>query len=249
MQAAAPLIQTNAPPQFEVLPTPSPQSTVPPPHHSTTPVPQPAPRPRARNGKIARLPYPERDMVNRMLRNNIPLAKIRDALDEHGIRVTERNISNWKTRGGYRDWCAEQDRAIENQLVQDNLLEHLRRHDATNLPEIGLQLAATSLSQFFAKPETLKQLAAEPDKFAGTVSMLCHLARHLHRLQKYRDDSAKELGPKYNPHRIKNEIEKNVEITRDTFCSFIPHNAPIEPEIPHRNFIPKNYYTSVEPLY
>src|SRR5207247_1465604 len=118
---------------------------------ATQPLPgnQRAFKPKARNGKIARLPYAQRDMVNRMLRNNIPHDKIRGALEEHNITVTERNISNWKTRGGYRDWCFEQDRAIENHLVQDNLMEHLRKHDATDLPEIGLQLAATNLSQFF----------------------------------------------------------------------------------------------------
>ena len=62
-----------------------------------------APRKLTRNGKIARLPYLERDMVNRMLRNNIPASKIKDALDEHGYIVTQRNVSNWKTRGGYRE--------------------------------------------------------------------------------------------------------------------------------------------------
>jgi len=52
-------------------------------------------KPKTRNGKIARLPHPIRDMVNRMLRNNIPHSKIVDALDEHAIKVTERNVSNW----------------------------------------------------------------------------------------------------------------------------------------------------------
>src|SRR3954469_6710148 len=52
---------------------------------------------RTRNGKIARLPKLERDMVNRMLQNNIRPKKIVGALDEVGIRVTTRNISNWKT--------------------------------------------------------------------------------------------------------------------------------------------------------
>src|SRR5437868_21683 len=37
---------------------------------------------RTRNGKIARLPHPVRDMVNRMLRNNIPHSKIAEALTE-----------------------------------------------------------------------------------------------------------------------------------------------------------------------
>src|ERR1043165_1908253 len=65
-------------------------------------------RPRTRNGKVARLPYAVRDMINRMLRNNIPHSQIVEALEELNFRVTERNISNWKTRGGYRDWCLAQ---------------------------------------------------------------------------------------------------------------------------------------------
>src|SRR6059058_5762274 len=91
-------------------------------------LPAPKARPRARNGKIARLPYPERDMVNRMLWNNIPYSIIVGALEEHGIRVTERNVSNWKTRGGYKEWCAEQEQALEIRLLQDNLTDHLRKN-------------------------------------------------------------------------------------------------------------------------
>jgi len=209
---------------------------------------QPATASRTRNGKIARLAYPERDMVNRMLRNNIPYEKICGALEEHGTRVTERNVSNWKTRGGYKEWCAEQDRALENRILQDNLIEHVRKQEATDLPEIGLQIAATNLSQFFLKPETQRQLAADPEKLAGTVSMICRLSRHIHSLQKYRDDSAKELGRRNHPQRIKNEIEQHLDSTRNVYSSFIPDTAPRDPEIPHRNFIPKNYYIPYEPL-
>src|SRR5689334_7099174 len=50
--------------------------------------PSAAPRKVSRNGKIARLPHPVRDMVNRMLRNNIPHSKISDALTEHGVTAT-----------------------------------------------------------------------------------------------------------------------------------------------------------------
>src|SRR5260370_42120419 len=102
------------PPQPQITPDPQPpQVTVlPPPAHppivSTETVPPPSQDPHSdrkltRNGKIARLPYLERDMVNRMLRNNIPHSKIVGALEEHGIRVTVRNVSNWKTRGGYKE--------------------------------------------------------------------------------------------------------------------------------------------------
>src|SRR5437016_12537281 len=41
-----------------------------------------APHFRIRNGKIARLPKLERDMVNRMLHNHVPHAKIVAALDD-----------------------------------------------------------------------------------------------------------------------------------------------------------------------
>lgn len=199
-----------------------------------------ASRPKARRGKIARLPYAVRDMINRMLRNNIAHSTIVEALDEHNIKVTERNVSNWKTRGGYRDWCIEQDRALETRLLQDNLTEHLRTNDASQLPEVGLQLAATQLSQIFLQPNIQQQLISDPDKYARTIGILCRLARQIHNLQKYRDDAAKELGSEHNPERIRRETERALEITRDTYSSFIPENAPVDPEVPHRNFIPKN---------
>jgi len=62
------------------------------------------------------------------------------------ILAPVRNISNWKTRGGFKERCAEMDRALENRILQDNLTEHLRKNDASQLPEVGLQLAATQLS-------------------------------------------------------------------------------------------------------
>lgn len=198
--------------------------------------------PKARRGKIARLPYAFRDMINRMLQNNIPHSKIVGALDEHNIKVTERNVSNWKTRGGYRDWCLAQDRALETRLLQDNLTDHLRTRDASQLPEVGLQLAATQLSQLFLQPDIQQQLISNPDKFTRTIGILCRLTRQIQNLQKYRDDSAKELGSQHNPHHIKHETEDALECTRNTYSSFIPKNAPIDPEVPHRNFIPKNGY-------
>ena len=58
---------------------------------------RPAGKPR--NGKIAHLPKLERNMVNRMLAKNLPHRKIVSALQECDFQVTERNVSNWKTRG------------------------------------------------------------------------------------------------------------------------------------------------------
>jgi hypothetical protein len=77
--------------------------------------------PHARKGKIARLPKLHRDMVNRMLQNNIPHSKIVDALGDLDVFVTERNVSNWRTRGGYKEWCLEQERQFQLAHMQDRL--------------------------------------------------------------------------------------------------------------------------------
>jgi hypothetical protein len=179
-------------------------------------------------------------MINRMLRNNIPHSQIVGALDELQFKLTERNISNWKTRGGYRDWCIAQDRALETRLLQDNLLAHLRTNDASQLAEVGLQLAATELSQFFFKPETRAQLSAEPEKLARTIGILCRLARQIHILQKHRDQSAKELGDEHNPELFKRENDEFIESLRDTYSAEKPAQSINDPGISHRNFLPKN---------
>jgi hypothetical protein len=76
----APQIDTAAP-QLEVLPPPlaAPAGDTPREGEAR------ASEPKVRNGKIARLPFIERDMVNRMLRDHIPYEKIVGALAEHGI--------------------------------------------------------------------------------------------------------------------------------------------------------------------
>ena len=220
--------------QLTPEPDPSPTLAVLPP----APAPTRASKPRTRNGKIARLPKLERDMVSRMLRDNIPHQKIVNALDEVGIRVTQRNISNWKTRGGYREWCLEQDRVLESRISQDNLLEFLRKDDASQLPEVGLQFAATCLSQFLSQPEAREQLVSDPQNFARMVGSLCRLTAQLHTLQKHRDDSARRLGQGHDPDRRRFEDERDIERTRLAYSSTLPENPNLD-EVPHRNYLPK----------
>jgi len=115
-----------------------------------------------RNGKIARLHKLERDMVNRMLHNHVPYSKIVGALEELRIKVTERNVSNWGTRGGYKEWCAEQERQLHLSRLQDNLTDCLRKNDAGQLPEVGLQVAATQLSLMLLQPEAIRYRTNSP---------------------------------------------------------------------------------------
>lgn len=240
------LPQTTETPHSELLAAPKPgEGGLPTPHLEVLPAHKPEKR--IRNGKIARLPFLKRDLVNRMLRDHVPYAKIVGALGEHDVYVTERNISNWKTRGGYKAWCAEQDRAIETRLLQDNLAEHLRKTDAGQLPEVGLQLAATHLSNYFLKPETHQQLNADPSKCGPAIAHLCRLARHIQAFQKYRDDSAKELGYKSNPERVRRDAEKDFEITREVYSAAKLGNSAREENIPRRNFIPKELSPELPP--
>src|SRR4051794_39650389 len=147
-----------------------------------------------RNGKIARLPKPVRDIVNRMLFQHIPQERIAEALDEIGIHVTQRNISNWKTHGGYREWRLAQEHAIQLHVHQDNLIDLIRRHDGSELPEVGLQAAATQLSQFFLTPAAGQLLASDPKAYDLRVATLARISAQLKALQKYRDDCIKNVS-------------------------------------------------------
>lgn len=199
-----------------------------------TVAPQPSKRPR--NGKIADLPRPERDLVNRMLANNIPQHKIVAALDECGCHVTQRNVSNWKTRGGYKEWCAAQSQALELRTFQDNLTDFLQRHDAAELPEVGLQSAATNLSAILLRPDLMRELLADPQKYSKLIELQCRLAREIQALQKNRDEATRSVG--FNPERLKRETDHDVESIRETYSSKIG-KGPRDPNTPHRNYIPK----------
>jgi len=196
------------------------------------------PRRRIRNGKIARLPKLERDLVNRMLYNNIPYPKIVAALDELEVKATRRNISNWKTRGGYKEWCAEQERQINLSRLQDNLTDYLRKNDAGQLPEVGLQVAATQLSSMLLHPETAQQLAADPKKYSQVIDMLCRLSTHISSLQKDRDQAVKQAAIRGTSEHLKREDEKEVELIRSVYSSNLG-KGPRDPDISHRNDLPR----------
>src|SRR2546423_770635 len=152
-------------------------------------------------------------MVNRMLYHNIPYAKIVGALDELHIKATQRNISNWKTRGGYKEWCVEQERQLQLSVIQDHLTDYLRKNDASQLPEVGLQVAATQLSSMLLQPETAQQLADDPKKYSEVVDMLCRLAIQINALQKDRDQAVKKASIRGTSEHFKREDEIAVEQT------------------------------------
>jgi hypothetical protein len=199
---------------------------------------------RRRNGRVAGLPKVQRDMVNHMLWNGVPYKNIVAALDEADYKVTERQISSWAT-GGYLEWSLAQEHVLQNRLDQDHLLDFLRREDAPELPEVGLQAAATQLSQVL-----LQKLArgedpeAHIDSYSKLVDLMVRLNREIAVSQKQRDDSRRTLGREYDPVLVKDE-EQIEAIENERFYSNPPSDStlskpaepPALPPIPTATFM------------
>ncbi len=185
------------------------------------------PRKARRKGRIATLPKLHRDTVNRMLWNGVPYKNIVEALSEVGFDVTERNVSNWAT-GGYLEWRYEQDLVLENRLNQDHLVDHLRRDDASELPEVGLQAAATRLSQILLqKTARADDVERNLGAFSEMVDILCRLNREIATLQKQRDDTRRTLGSAHDPARIK-DADETYALDNERYFSSPPSDSGLQ---------------------
>ena len=95
---------------------------------------------------------------------------------------------------------------LQNRLDQDHLVDNLRREDASELPEVGLQAAATRISQILVqKTACAADVEANIGTFSEMVDVLCRLNREIAIMQKQSDDSRRTLGPAYASARVKNE--------------------------------------------
>lgn len=194
-----------------------------------------------RKGRIAALPKIHRDMVNRMLANGVPYKNIVGALERAGFLIKERNISNWAT-GGFLEWQLEQEVVTQNRLDQDHLVDNLRREDASELSEVGLQAAATRLSQLLVqKAANAEDVEANLGKFSQMVALLSGITRDLATLQKQRDEARRTLGPAHDVNRIKNDDEKTIREREDDYSYpedaeerglALPAEFPLLPPVP-----------------
>jgi len=171
-------------------------------------------------------------MVNRMLWNGVPYKNIVAALDDAGFTLIERNISNWAT-GGYLEWRLEQEAVLENRLNQDHLLDFLRRDDAPELPEVGLQAAATRLSQvLMQKLAHADDPEANLDNYTKMIDLLCRLNREIAATQKQRDDSRRTLGKEYDPVLVKDIEQVDAIETERSYSDPDPQSSLKKPEVP-----------------
>ncbi len=66
-----------------------------------------------RTGKIARLPAPIREAINRMIEDGLPykaiIQKLQSSTPPLPYPISEMNLSNWRN-GGHQDWLQHQRR-------------------------------------------------------------------------------------------------------------------------------------------
>src|SRR5438045_5577199 len=87
-----------------------------------------------------------------------PLDFSKDFFRIHRCLVEALKLARWNLEPGFSTFrCGAptppQEHAVQLHLHQDNLVDLVRRHNASEIPEVGLQAAATQLSEFFLTPD------------------------------------------------------------------------------------------------
>jgi hypothetical protein len=155
-----------------------------------------------RNGKIARLPHPIREQINRRLQNggegkqiaewlnSLPEATAVVTAEFDGLPINETNLSNWK-QGGYRDWDAQQE-----------ALESVRRLGA-DAAELTQAAAGQQLADQLAVCLTARIAVALQQPASGEDS-----AAQLHRLRQLCADLVALRKGDHNAQWLRMEREK-----------------------------------------
>jgi hypothetical protein len=158
-----------------------------------------------RRGKIAQLPKPLRDEINRLIEENVSSTKIIALLAQRGYPgVTRRNLTSWiqgsakgKGSSGYNDWCQEQ-QALEDLHARLEFALELTRQNSDHPDDIhdaARLLAASQLAEVVSDfdVQQLKQaLSARPESYALVVNALTKLSRDNLEYERYRYKVAEE---------------------------------------------------------
>jgi hypothetical protein len=114
-------------------------------------------------GKIARLPKPIREQLNRRLENNELFADILSWLNGlvrvkkilaaqfNGKPINHQNLSNWR-RGGFKQWPLRQEDVDEMQGIVEDAKEFLRTSDGSLAHGTASMVAAKMLKTVHAIP-------------------------------------------------------------------------------------------------
>jgi hypothetical protein len=154
------------------------------------------PKPEAangRNGKIARLPKSDRDMINRMIDDNLPYGVIIDELGESGEGLNPQNFTNWR-QGGYQDHLKQQ-ALIERSRAQMEFAADMLKETGPNAAGQLLQtcnvVAATQMLDVIVDHGTdaLKKMIIEkPLAYLTLLNTLCNMSNAAVRADQHRID-------------------------------------------------------------
>jgi hypothetical protein len=178
-------------------------------------------RPRS---KIARLPKSVRDRLNQMLEDGVPYKDIKLQLGDHGTSLTIDNISDWKTKGGYDTWVAEQFWREQMRARLETFDEPLTAPDAdvAQLPIVALQISLTQLCEHLRDlgPGAGKdhhENKNNADHYLRMLNTVARLSKSLLALQQYRDATTKNAAAKLekrDPHRDFSQEERQLWLDR-----------------------------------
>jgi hypothetical protein len=144
-----------------------------------------------RNGKVARLPEPLREKINKMLDDGFTYLKIIAELQKETnpplpYSLTIDNLSQW-FMGGYQDYLRNQERA-ERLVATTKEHMHLAKENPAELSAGTLHAATIELAEIMDEVATANRAtaAAKPDKFVRMTNALTRLSRMTLNIDQYR---------------------------------------------------------------
>ena len=140
-----------------------------------------------RNGKIAKLPKEQRDLLNQMLADGATAPLIIEKFAERGISLNHQNICNWK-HGGFVDWVLEQESLAEMKLQREYASDLLDSGDETKFLQAVIQLAVTQILQALKRG----RLNEDPLNYTRLLNSFARLVHEALVMRKYRDFCARE---------------------------------------------------------
>ena len=134
-----------------------------------------------RNGKVARLPLPLREQVNRMLDDGVPYKTIIEKLGDAGNHLNEDNISNWRL-GGHQDYLNTlqlNDRARTQTEAAADVLRDTGQLGPAKLQQVCQEIALLQyLRTLMDHGDQLAQdsLKKNPAKMITLMNTCCNMA-------------------------------------------------------------------------
>lgn len=191
--AAAPEPQGSITPplQASAAPSPQPPTTASIQQSINPPIHQSGPSSRRRRGKIARLPYRVRELVNLMLRDGLPYADITRKIAEHGYTLSLDSLSRWHS-GGYQTWLREQELLDDQHACLHFATRVLNQKHSQAIQETSIRIAILRMYNLLLdfNPAVLKDRIAEnPGAYARILNALSKLSSGAIQLERLRQNN------------------------------------------------------------